>query len=69
MASAREYGKTPVEKFCELTGAIPILGRFMPGTFTNPSLPRYMEPEIVIVKLTRKQISRASLKQPERAYL
>ena len=33
----------------ELTGAIPILGRFMPGTFTNPSLPRYMEPEIVIV--------------------
>ena len=49
VASAREYGKTPVEKFCELTGAIPILGRFMPGTFTNPSLPRYMEPEIVIV--------------------
>src|ERR1041385_311232 len=49
VASAREYGKTPVEKFCELTGAIPILGRFMPGTFTNPSLPRYMEPEIVVV--------------------
>jgi small subunit ribosomal protein S2 len=49
VASAREYGKTPVEKFCELTGAIPILGRFMPGTFTNPSLPKYMEPEIVIV--------------------
>lgn len=49
VTSAREYGKTPVEKFCELTGATPILGRFMPGTFTNPSLPRYMEPEIVIV--------------------
>lgn len=49
VTSAREYGKTPVEKFCELTGASRILGRFMPGTFTNPSLPKYMEPEIVIV--------------------
>lgn len=49
VTSAREYGKTPVEKFCELTGAMQILGRFMPGTFTNPSLPNYMEPEIVIV--------------------
>lgn len=49
VTSAREYGKTPVEKFCELTGATRILGRFMPGTFTNPSLPKYMEPEIVIV--------------------
>ena len=49
VTSAREYGKTPVEKFCELTGATCILGRFMPGTFTNPSLPKYMEPELVIV--------------------
>ncbi|WP_337863063.1 30S ribosomal protein S2 [Nitrososphaera sp.] len=49
VTSAREYGKTPVEKFCELTGARRILGRFMPGTFTNPSLPNYMEPEIVVV--------------------
>lgn len=49
VTSAREYGKTPVQKFCEITGATPILGRFMPGTFTNPSLPDYMEPEIVVV--------------------
>jgi small subunit ribosomal protein S2 len=49
VTSAREYGKTPVEKFCELTGATAVFGRFMPGTFTNPSLPKYMEPEIVIV--------------------
>src|SRR6188474_3315652 len=46
ITSAREYGKKPVEKFCEATGATPILGRFMPGTFTNPSLPKYMEPDI-----------------------
>src|SRR5919108_392850 len=49
VTSAREYGKTPVEKFCELTGAMGIIGRFMPGTFTNPSLPNYMEPDMVIV--------------------
>jgi small subunit ribosomal protein S2 len=49
VTSAREYGKTPIEKFCEATGATGIFGRFMPGTFTNPSLPKYMEPEIVIV--------------------
>src|SRR5689334_9882583 len=49
VTSAREYGKTPVEKFCELTDATSVFGRFMPGTFTNPSLPNYMEPEIVIV--------------------
>src|SRR6476660_5147622 len=49
VTSSREYGKTPIEKFCELTGATVIYGRFMPGTFTNPSLPKYLEPEIVIV--------------------
>ncbi|MCX8191454.1 MAG: 30S ribosomal protein S2 [Nitrososphaerales archaeon] len=47
--SAREYGKTPVEKFCELTGAIPITGRFMPGTFTNPLYPGHIDAELLIV--------------------
>lgn len=47
--SSREYGTTPVEKFCELTGAIPLTGRFMPGTFTNPLYPGYLDPEIVLV--------------------
>ncbi|GIU72198.1 MAG: 30S ribosomal protein S2 [Candidatus Nitrosocaldaceae archaeon] len=49
VCSAREYGKVPVTKFCELTNATPILGRFMPGTFTNPLLPNYTEPLLVIV--------------------
>lgn len=49
VCSAREYGKTPVEKFCELTGAMPILERFMPGTFTNPLLPNYIEPALIFV--------------------
>lgn len=49
VTSAREYGKTPVEKFSSLVHAQNILGRFMPGTFTNPALPKYMEPQVVIV--------------------
>src|SRR5215831_7360435 len=29
--SSRLYGKTPVEKFAELTKTVSIIGRFMPG--------------------------------------
>ncbi|HKW04776.1 MAG TPA: 30S ribosomal protein S2 [Nitrososphaerales archaeon] len=47
--SAREYAKTPIEKFCETTGAIALIGRFMHGTFTNPLFPRHLDPEIVVV--------------------
>jgi small subunit ribosomal protein S2 len=49
VCSAREYGKTPVEMFCSLTGAIPMVGRFMPGTFTNPLFLKHIDPELVIV--------------------
>ena len=47
--SRRTYANTPIEKFCELTGARKMLGRFMPGTLTNPSLPYYSEPQLIIV--------------------
>ena len=47
--SAREYAKTPIEKFCEATGAVALTGRFMPGTFTNPLFPRHLDPEVVVV--------------------
>ncbi len=49
VCSGREYASTPIEKFCELTDATPMLGRFMPGTLTNPLLPYYIEPELVMV--------------------
>jgi len=47
--SSREYGKTPVAKFTELTGTVPLTGRFMPGTFTNPLYPKHLDPEAVVV--------------------
>ncbi|MCP8304679.1 MAG: 30S ribosomal protein S2 [archaeon] len=49
VCSAREYSKTPVEMFCSLTGAIPMIGRFMPGTFTNPLFLGHIDPELAIV--------------------
>ena len=36
VTSAREYGKMPVQKFCQLTGATGIFGRFMPGNIHEP---------------------------------
>ena len=47
--SGRTYANTPIEKFCELTGARKMLGRFMPGTLTNPLLPYYSEPQLIMV--------------------
>ena len=47
--SARQYAKTPNEKFCEILGSKGLLGRFMPGTLTNPSLPYYIEPKLVLI--------------------
>ena len=49
VCSGREYASTPIEKFCECTGAIMMLRRFMPGTLTNPSLPFYTEPHLLII--------------------
>ena len=47
--TSKDYGATAVEKFCELTGAIPQIGRFMPGTFTNPLYPGHLDAELVVV--------------------
>jgi len=47
--TSREHGTEAVKKFCELTGALPLIGRFMPGTFTNPLYPGHLDAELVIV--------------------
>jgi small subunit ribosomal protein S2 len=48
-AAARLYAQEPVRKFCEVTGAIPIVGRFIPGLLSNPLYPNRIEPEVLIV--------------------
>ncbi len=47
--AARLYARTPVERFCEVTGATPVVGRFIPGLLSNPLYPDRIEPEVVIV--------------------
>jgi small subunit ribosomal protein S2 len=47
--SSRLYGRTPVQKFCDVTGCKPILGRFLPGLFTNPNHTDHIEAELLIV--------------------
>ena len=47
--AARLYGRDPVKKFCEITGATPITGRFTPGILSNPLYKNRMEPHVIIV--------------------
>ncbi len=48
-ASARQYGQRPAQRFSEVTGTKAIVGRFVPGTFTNPSYKGYIEPAALII--------------------
>ncbi len=47
--AARLYGRDPVKRFCDVTGATPILGRFIPGMLSNPIYPKRIEPGVIIV--------------------
>ena len=49
VCTGRRYAETPIEKFCEMLDSKKLLGRFMPGTLTNPSLPYYIEPKLVLI--------------------
>ncbi len=49
VCSGRQYANTPIEKFCEMLGTSKLLGRFLPGTLTNPSLPYYIEPKLILI--------------------
>jgi len=47
--AARLYGRDPVRKFCEVAGATPVIGRFVPGILSNPLSKNRIEPSVVIV--------------------
>jgi small subunit ribosomal protein S2 len=47
--ATRMYAQEPVSKFCETTGATPVVGRFIPGLLSNPLYPDRIEPEVLIV--------------------
>ncbi len=50
MVVSRKYvAWKPAEKFAEAVEAKAMVGRFLPGTITNPLFPGYYEPEVLIV--------------------
>jgi small subunit ribosomal protein S2 len=49
VVSRKLYGQLPVKRFAEAVGAKAFLGRFVPGTFTNPEGKEFFEPKIVLV--------------------
>jgi len=49
VVGARLYAREPVKKFCEVTGAIPVVGRFIPGSLSNPIYPNRIEPDVIVV--------------------
>ncbi len=49
VASAALYGQTPVRKFCEATGCVPVTGRFMPGLLSNPQYPGHIPASLIVV--------------------
>ena len=49
VASSRQYGRFPAEKFAEAVGARARTGRFIPGTLTNPKYDGYIESDVVVV--------------------
>ena len=49
VAAARQYAKKPAKLFADTIGVKSIVGRFVPGTMTNPALPNYFEPDVLIL--------------------
>ena len=43
------HGQKPARIFAETVGAKAFPGRFVPGTLTNPELPQYSEPRVIVV--------------------
>jgi small subunit ribosomal protein S2 len=49
IVSARQYGQKPAKVFGKTVGAMVTAGRFVPGSLTNPILPKFIEPEVLFV--------------------
>ncbi|MGD6852013.1 MAG: 30S ribosomal protein S2 [Candidatus Bathyarchaeia archaeon] len=49
VAATRLYAHEPVRMFCKLTGATPLIGRFIPGQLSNPQYSNRVDPEVIVV--------------------
>ncbi len=49
VVSARQYDQFPATMFAKVIGAKSLVGRFIPGTLTNPEYRDFVEPDVVVV--------------------
>lgn len=63
IVARKEVGFEPAEKFAEAVNGKAVVGRFMPGSLTNPTYKEFFEPEIIIVTdpLADKQALKESI--------
>jgi small subunit ribosomal protein S2 len=48
VVSTRQYGQKPAKVFARAIGTKVFAGRFVPGTMTNPNLPQFVEPDVLL---------------------
>ncbi len=61
IVSRKGPGQKPAVKFAELIGGKASIGRFLPGTITNPSFQNYYEPSVIL--LTDPMVDKQALKE------
>lgn len=49
VVARRKYAQNAASKFAEVVGAKAVVGRFIPGTLTNPQAKVFLEPSVVVV--------------------
>lgn len=63
--AGRTYAQRPVKKFAESIGAENVVGRFTPGTLTNPSNDKFREPKLLIT--ADPPVDRQAIKEARKA--
>ncbi len=64
LVAARQYAQKPIQMFSKVVGSDYIVGRFIPGTLTNPMLKEYREPDVVFVNdpaIDKQAVSEATM--------
>ncbi|MBT8507478.1 30S ribosomal protein S2 [Methanomicrobiaceae archaeon CYW5] len=49
VVTSRQYGQYPAKRFAQAIGGMHKVGRFIPGTLTNPNMDGFIEPRLVLV--------------------
>jgi small subunit ribosomal protein S2 len=47
IVAGRNYAQKPAKKLAEMIGAKSVIGRFIPGTLTNPGNENFVEPDVI----------------------